>query len=127
MNLKTNKLDNKMQRQVQNGSTLFKAMANQHRLLILCCIKKREYSVSELEQITNLRQSALSQHLARLRKDGLVKTRRSSQIIYYRLPNNQAKKILDYMLEVLFEGNIPISTNINKKNLKPDTIIPALF
>ena len=127
MNFATDTQNNGIKQQVKHGSHLFKAMANQHRLLILCYIKQREYSVGELGRITNLSQSALSQHLARLRKDGLVETRRSAQIIYYRLPNNQAKKLLDYMLEVLLEGSTPIPLNINKKNLNPGTIVPALF
>ena len=127
MNFAINAQNNEIKQHARDGSHLFKAMANRHRLLILCCIKQREYSVGELGQITNLSQSALSQHLARLRKDGLVETRRSAQIIYYHLPNNQAKKLLDYMLGVLFEGSGPIPININKIYLEPHTIVPALF
>ena len=127
MNLAPNTQNNEIKQQATNGSHLFKAMANRHRLLILCCIKQREYSVGELEKITNLRQSALSQHLARLRRDGLVETRRSAQIIYYRLPNNSAKKLLNYMLEVLPGGSTSIPNNINKILSEPNTIMPALF
>jgi DNA-binding transcriptional ArsR family regulator len=127
MNFATDTQNNGIKQQVKHGSHLIKAMANQHRLLILCYIKQREYSVSELEQLTNLSQSTLSQHLARLRKDGLVETRRSAQIIYYHLPNNQTKKLVDYMLEVLLEGSTSIPRNINKVFLEPHTIMPALF
>ena len=81
-------------------------MANYHRLLILCCLKEQEYSVGELEEIVNLSQSALSQHLARLRKDKLVETRRSAQTIYYSLPQNQARKILESMCSILTEPQI---------------------
>jgi DNA-binding transcriptional ArsR family regulator len=89
-----------------NGSAILKSMANRHRLLILYSLKDREYSVGELEEIVGLSQSALSQHLARLRKDNLVQTRRSAQMIYYNLPDNQARKILDSMYTILTE---PIS------------------
>ena len=85
------------------GSVILKSMANRHRLLILCRLKEREYSVGELEQIVGLSQSALSQHLARLRKDELVETRRAAQMIYYKLPNNQARRILDSMCSILTE------------------------
>ncbi len=85
------------------GSNILKAMANPHRLLILCSLKEREYSVGELEEIVGLSQSALSQHLARLRKDDLVQTRRSAQMIYYNLPNNKARKLLDSMCSILVE------------------------
>ena len=81
-------------------------MANYHRLLILCCLKEQEYSVGELEEIVSLSQSALSQHLARLRKDKLVETRRSAQTIYYSLPQNQARKILESMCSIFTEPQI---------------------
>jgi DNA-binding transcriptional ArsR family regulator len=77
------------------GSVILKSMANRHRLLILLTLKRREYSAGELEEIVGLSQSALSQHLARLRKDGLVKTRRAAQMIFYNLPDNQARVILE--------------------------------
>ena len=79
-------------------------MANRHRLLILCSLKEREYSVGELEKVVGLSQSALSQHLARLRKDNLVQTRRSAQMIYYQLPDNHARKILESMFAIFVES-----------------------
>ena len=63
------------------ASTLLKAMSNQHRLMILCQLVPGEKCVSELEEIIGLSQSALSQHLARLRRDNLVSTRREAQTI----------------------------------------------
>ena len=53
-----------------------------------------ERSVGELERLVGLSQSALSQHLARLRRDGLVKTRRSAQTIYYSLAGEEAREVL---------------------------------
>ncbi len=75
---------------------LLKAVANESRLIILSVLNNQgEKSVGELEQIVGLSQSALSQHLARLRKDGLVQTRREAQTIYYSLANENVKAVLD--------------------------------
>ena len=76
------------------ASALLKAMGNPHRLTILCQLIRAERSVGELERIVGLSQSALSQHLARLRRDKLVKTRRCAQTIYYSLAGNEAETIL---------------------------------
>lgn len=78
----------------RRASALLKAMSNERRLLILCYLTMGERSVGELERMVQLSQSALSQHLARLRRDGLVKTRRSAQNIYYSLDGEEAKAIM---------------------------------
>ena len=75
-------------------------MGNPHRLKILCHLSRGEASVSELEEITGLSQSALSQHLARLRQEGLVKTRRHAQTIYYSLDGNIAMQVLRALRDV---------------------------
>lgn len=79
------------------ASALLKAMSNQHRLMILCQLAPDEKCVSELEEIIGLSQSALSQHLARLRRDGLVKTRRQAQTIFYSLSGEEAEAIIDVL------------------------------
>jgi ArsR family transcriptional regulator, virulence genes transcriptional regulator len=71
-----------------------KALANVNRLMILCILAEGELSVSELNGMIDLSQSALSQHLAKLRADGLVDTRRESQTIYYSLRDGVAKPII---------------------------------
>ena len=76
------------------ASKLLKAMANENRLLILCMLGDNELSVSELNDGIGLSQSALSQHLAVLRNDDLVKTRRASQTIYYSLAHELPKQII---------------------------------
>lgn len=76
------------------ASAVLKAMGNTHRLTILCHLSRVEASVSELEKVTGLSQSALSQHLARLRHEGLVKTRRHAQAIYYSLEGEVATQVL---------------------------------
>tara|TARA_B100000315_G_scaffold248847_1_gene279203 strand:+ start:6207 stop:6557 length:351 start_codon:yes stop_codon:yes gene_type:complete len=115
MNFSNNEFITTSKRYAASGSIVLKSMANHHRLLILCCLKEREYSVGELEDIVGLSQSALSQHLARLRKDEMVETRRSAQTIYYSLPQNQARKILDSMCSIFADtqneqGSAPMST-----------------
>lgn len=84
-----------IQDNARRASTLLKAMSNQHRLLILCQLVPGEKSVGELEQIIGLSQSALSQHLARLRRDQLVKTRRSAQTIFYSLAGDEASAVIE--------------------------------
>ena len=79
----------------KRASILLKAMANERRLLILCYLSEREHSVGELCNLVGLRQSALSQHLAKLRRDGLVHTRRSAQTVYYSLAGGEVRQILD--------------------------------
>jgi ArsR family transcriptional regulator, virulence genes transcriptional regulator len=104
MNFSTNDQATPAELCAENGSVILKSMANRHRLLILCSLKEREYSVGELEKVVGLSQSALSQHLARLRKDNLVQTRRSAQMIYYQLPDNHARKILESMFAIFVES-----------------------
>lgn len=70
--------------------TLLKALSNERRLKIVCTLYDGEKSVGELEHIVGLSQSALSQHLARLRRDKLVSTRRKAQTIYYSLSSDRA-------------------------------------
>jgi DNA-binding transcriptional ArsR family regulator len=79
----------------RDASLFLKAMAHPNRLLILCILCEGERSVSELEQLLALRQPTVSQQLARLREDGLVKTRRQGKIIYYSLAGNDVRIIVE--------------------------------
>lgn len=83
-----------LQANARRASALLKAMCNERRLLILCYLSQGEHSVGELEGLVGLSQSALSQHLARLRRDKLVRTRRSAQNIYYALNGHEAQTIM---------------------------------
>ncbi len=78
----------------KKAGKLLKAMGNEKRLLILCHLVENEMSVGALEKLIDLSHSALSQHLARLRRDGFVKTRRDAQTIYYSLNGDEAKKVM---------------------------------
>jgi ArsR family transcriptional regulator, virulence genes transcriptional regulator len=84
----------------RSASALLKAMANERRLLILCHLAMGEKSVGELEALIGLSQSALSQHLARLRRDKLVDTRRAAQTIRYRLAGAEATAIIHTLHEL---------------------------
>jgi len=87
------------------AAALLKALANDRRLLILCTLLDGERTVSELEAKVGLGQSALSQHLARLRRDGLVTTRRAAQHIHYRLASPEAQVILDALASLYCPGD----------------------
>lgn len=81
----------------QQVAAILKQLANPYRLMILCCISNGEQTVSDLNAQIDLSQSALSQHLAKLRASNIVTTRRESQTIYYQIANQKIK----YLLEVL--------------------------
>ena len=83
-----------LQSAAYQASQLLKALANEYRLLILCNLVESEKQVSELNELINLSQSALSQHLARLRQDNLVSTRRESQAIFYSLASDEVRQII---------------------------------
>lgn len=83
-----------MQQHADQAAQLLKAMANQHRLLVLCTLMAGELSVGQLNELMPLSQSALSQHLASLRESGLVQTRRESQTIFYSLQGDEAIKVI---------------------------------
>jgi DNA-binding transcriptional ArsR family regulator len=81
---------------------LLKALSNERRLAIVCALYKGEKSVGALEEIVGLSQSALSQHLARLRRDGVVKTRREAQTIYYSLDNENVRQVLSCLCGMMY-------------------------
>lgn len=79
---------------------LMKTLGHKGRLMVLCQLASGEKSVGELADSLHIPQSPLSQHLARMRKEGLVKTRREAQSVYYSLKAEDAGKIIEclYML-----------------------------
>ena len=92
-----------MQQHAGNAAQLLKALANDTRLTILCSLYEGEQSVGRLNDRISLSQSALSQHLAVLRRDGLVSTRRESQTIYYSLVDGPAAKVIELMHDLYCE------------------------
>ena len=92
-----------IQHSVERASSLLKAMSNQRRLLILCYLSEGEHSVGELCSLVGLSQSALSQHLAKLRHDGLVATRRNAQTVYYSVAGGEVESILRTLHQLFCE------------------------
>lgn len=80
--------------QAQEVANILKQLANKYRLIILCTLAEGELSVGELNDKIPLSQSALSQHLGKLRDAQLVVTRRASQTIYYRIEDNKVLALL---------------------------------
>lgn len=89
-----------MQDSAGKASNLLKSLGNGTRLMILCHLSQGEMSVGALQAIIGITQSALSQHLARLRRDGLVDTRRESQTIYYSLASPEAARVIATLYEM---------------------------
>lgn len=83
MNPKSLETFDTMSPQLSEASEALKAMANETRLKILCILRDGEYAVNEIVDLSGQSQSAVSQHLAKLRSAGLVKSRRDAQTIYY--------------------------------------------
>ncbi|MFA6140993.1 MAG: metalloregulator ArsR/SmtB family transcription factor [Hyphomicrobium sp.] len=81
----------------EEAADLLRALANPHRLLILCELMDGERSVSKLEAVVPLSQSALSQHLAKLREGKLVATRRDAQTIYYSLVDERVARLISVL------------------------------
>ncbi|MGR7922498.1 ArsR/SmtB family transcription factor [Zobellella denitrificans] len=73
---------------------LLKALANERRLFILCHLLDQELSVGEMNQHLGLSQSALSQHLAILRNDDLVQTRKEAQTVFYSLKSEEVREVI---------------------------------
>jgi DNA-binding transcriptional ArsR family regulator len=79
---------------------LLKAMANEWRLMILCQLSEGEKTVSQLQDILGLSQSALSQHLAVLRREKIVQARKEAQSVFYSLSGNDASKVMESLHDV---------------------------
>jgi len=89
-----------MRENADEAAQMLKMLANAQRLRILCLLAEGEMSVGQINDRVDLSQSALSQHLARLRSQGLVGTRRNGQTIYYRLDNGPAEKLIFSLHEI---------------------------
>ena len=82
------------------ATEMLKAMAHESRLAILCLLYQGEKSVTELESILELRQPTISQQLARLRTDNLVKTRRDGKMIYYSIASEEAERVVELLCDL---------------------------
>lgn len=97
---------NAMAANALRASGFLKALANPHRLVILCHLAEGEMSVGALEQLLKLRQPTLSQQLARLREDRLVDTRRAGKMIYYRIASDDARQVIRLLYELFCAADI---------------------
>jgi DNA-binding transcriptional ArsR family regulator len=82
------------------ATALLKAMSNPARLMVLCQLAAGEKSVGELEGAVDLSQSGLSQHLALLRRENIVATRRAGQTIFYSLSSEEAALVMRTLYEI---------------------------
>ena len=108
-------------------STLLKALANHHRLLIIQLLSKKTYPVGQLEAILGISQSALSQHLAILRKNKIVKTRRSAQTIFYKVANKDIMLMINRIFELFIRPEPSINIKDSARNYKSKNTKPPLF
>ncbi|KAA9000536.1 helix-turn-helix transcriptional regulator [Affinibrenneria salicis] len=84
-----------LQQNAARAAALLRAIGNEHRLLVLCLlIEYGELSVGMLLEQVDLSQSALSQHLAKMREEGLVTYRREAQTLYYSIENPDVEKVI---------------------------------
>jgi DNA-binding transcriptional ArsR family regulator len=96
MTVDTSTLDfSEMQENAGKACGLLKAMANEARLMVLCQLIEGEKSVTDLQEAVGLSQSAMSQHLAVLREQDIVATRREGQSVFYRIANEHATAIME--------------------------------
>jgi DNA-binding transcriptional ArsR family regulator len=87
----------------REASDFLKVLANEHRLLVLCHLVDGEKSVTELGQLIGIRQPTLSQHLARLRAENLVETRREAKTVYYSLASREAGLVIHLLYKMFCE------------------------
>jgi DNA-binding transcriptional ArsR family regulator len=85
------------------ATAFLKALANENRLLVLCHLTEGEKSVTELEQLIGIRQPTLSQQLARLRAENLVKTRREAKTVYYSLATEDVTMVIQLLHRMFCE------------------------
>ena len=89
-----------MAQSATRASNLMKTLGHKDRLMILCHLADGEKSVGQIADLLEIPQSPLSQHLSRMRKEGLVDTRREAQTIYYSLKSGEASRIVEVLYEL---------------------------
>ena len=94
-----------MMENARQATNFLKALSHEGRLMILCHLASGEKSVTELEELLSARQAAVSQQLARLRLEGLVRQRRDGKAIFYRLSDDRAKRIIEVVYDMFCKQN----------------------
>jgi DNA-binding transcriptional ArsR family regulator len=90
----------KMEGAAERASALMKTLGHSGRLMILCNLAGGERSVCDLAEELGMSQSSLSQHLARMRSEGLVDTRRESQTVYYRIREGEVRSVIELLYNI---------------------------
>ena len=99
--------DQLLEQQAQEVSRVLSVLANQNRLLIVCYLMmQNEMKVGELVDALHLSQSALSQHLTKLREEGLVEFRRESQTLYYKIADERVTKLVKVLKKLYCDDAI---------------------
>lgn len=106
-----------MMRSARKASDFLKALSHENRLLLLCLLSERERSVSDLEELLAMRQSSVSQQLARLRLDGLVTARRDGKSVYYSIADDSVRR----MITVIYDIFCSCKPNAAELNASGDT------
>ncbi len=104
-----------MKAAAEEASELLKSLANRHRLLILCQLTQGERSVGDLATFLDLRDSTVSQHLALLRREGLVRARRDGQTIWYSVASVPAQQVLETLFNIFCKPAALCGTPAKKK------------
>lgn len=93
-----------MVKQAEAAASFLKALSHEGRLMILCHLTAGEKLVTELENLLESRQAAVSQQLARLRLEGLVTCRREGKAIYYSIADGRARRMIDLVYDMFCNG-----------------------
>ena len=96
---------NQMSEAADQATNLLKALSGRSRLMILCQLVDGEQTVGELADALEMRQAAVSQQLALLRKDGLVSARREARTIHYSLAGEEARRIIEVLYELFCDND----------------------
>jgi DNA-binding transcriptional ArsR family regulator len=94
----------RLRKNARAASDFLKALSHENRLMLLCLLAEQERSVTELKELLSLRQTTVSQQLARLRLDGLVTARREGKTVYYRVTDANTLKFVKVIYELFCSG-----------------------
>ncbi len=97
-----------MEMAAKSVAELLKLLANKHRLLVLCQLAEGEKPVGELARLLGVREAAMSQQLAVLRQEGLVRPRRAAQTIYYALARDDVRRLMEFLYATYCSGTAAI-------------------
>lgn len=98
----------KMHESAARASNMMKLLGHPHRLMILCELKVAEKSVGELSTTIGISQSLVSQHLARMRHESVVRSRRDAQVVYYSLTEGAAVRLISTIYDIYCQDETPV-------------------